>query len=311
MPTLTVNRRLARVSAILAGAALTTLALASPAFAEDTIDTNLSGVSSNSTAGARVGDAISVTFTNKSNNSVTSIRPVFTIHLDGMPGDGVRIGRVLGSELPAQSAGDGTVQFSDPSTFELLRNGRRTVNYTLVFTETAPAGKATITIDAYSGNNRLGGDSSSTNVRSNAPRASATPSSTPANTATGIQPTFAAGPSYSLAPLDPADANTPSTSVPVSLYVMGGLLVGVGAVILWLIFRRPKPLAEVAGYPVTPYDQARPSSLGYPRHAVPPLHSTAVLPTVEPPTQPGLAPPVDPYSGPLPPPPPLPRRPRP
>jgi hypothetical protein len=54
MPTMTVNRRLARVSAILAGAVLTTLALASPAFAEDTIDTNLSGVSSNSTAGSRI-----------------------------------------------------------------------------------------------------------------------------------------------------------------------------------------------------------------------------------------------------------------
>jgi hypothetical protein len=308
MPTMTVNRRLARVSAILAGAVLTTLALASPAFAEDTIDTNLSGVSSNSTAGSRIADPISVTFTNKSNNSVTSIQPVFTIHLDGMPGDGVRIGRVLGSELPAQSAGDGTVQFSDPNTFELLRNGRRTVSYTLLFTSTAPAGKATITIDAYSGNNRLGGDSSSTNVRSNAPRASATPSSSPVNTATGIQPTFAAGPSYSLAPLDPeAAASTPSSSVPVSLYVMGGLLVGVGGLILWLIFRRQKPLAEVAAYPVTEYDQARPSSLGYPRHATPPTHPTAVLPTV----QPGLAPPVDPYDGPLPPPPPLPRRPRP
>jgi hypothetical protein len=310
MPTTTVNRRLARVSAILAGALLTTLALASPAFAEDTIDTNLSGVSSNATAGARIGDPISVTFTNKSNNAVTSIRPVFTVQLDGMPADGVRIGRVLGSELPAQSAGDGTVQFSDPNTFELLRNGRRTVNYTLLFTATAPAGKATITIDAYSGNNRLGGDSSSTNVRSNAPRASATPSSSPANTATGIQPTFAAGPSYSLAPLDP-QAGTPSTSVPVSLYVMGALLVGVGGVILWLIFRRQKPLAEVATYPAPEYDQARPSSLGYPRHAAPPLHPTAVLPSVEPPTQPSLPPPVDPYSGPLPPPPPLPRRPRP
>jgi hypothetical protein len=249
-----------------------------------------------------------VTFTNKSNNSVTSIQPVFTIHLDGMPGDGVRIGRVLGSELPAQSAGDGTVQFSDPNTFELLRNGRRTVSYTLLFTSTAPAGKATITIDAYSGNNRLGGDSSSTNVRSNAPRASATPSSSPVNTATGIQPTFAAGPSYSLAPLDPeAAASTPSTSVPVSLYVMGGLLVGVGG--LDPVADLPPPEAAGRGGRLSghEYDQARPSSLGYPRHAARPTHLTAVLPTV----QPGLAPPVDPYDGPLPPPPPLPRRPRP
>ena len=169
MPTTTVYRRLARVSAITAGVLLTTLALASPAFADDTIDTNLSGVSSNSTAGARVGDPISVTFTNKSNNAITSIRPVFTIHLDGIPADGVRIGRILGSELPVDASGDGTVQLSDPSTFELLKNGRRTVNYTLLFTSTAPGGKATITVEAFSGNNRLGGDSSSTNVRGNAP----------------------------------------------------------------------------------------------------------------------------------------------
>ena len=308
MPTTTVYRRLAHVSAITAGVLLTTLALASPAFADDTIDTNLSGVSSNSTAGARVGDPISVTFTNKSNNAITSIRPVFTIHLDGIPADGVRIGRILGSELPVDASGDGTVQLSDPSTFELLKNGRRTVNYTLLFTSTAPGGKATITVEAFSGNNRLGGDSSSTNVRGNAPHASAsaTPSSTPPNTDPGIIPTFGTGPSYSLAPLEP-EASTPSTSVPVSLYVMGGLLVSVGGVILWLLFRRPKPLAEVAGYPPPGFDQARPSSLGYPRAAAP-VYPTAVLPTVEPPT--GLTPPVDPYSGPLPPPPPLPRRPR-
>ena len=145
-----------------------------------------------------------------------------------------------------------------------------------------------------------------TNVRGNAPHASATPSSTPQNTDPGIIPTFGTGPSYSLEPLEP-EASTPSTSVPVSLYVMGGLLVSVGGVILWLLFRRPKPLAEVAGYPPPGFDQPRPSSLGYPRTAAP-VYPTAVLPTVEPPT--GLTPPVDPYSGPLPPPPPLPRRPR-
>jgi hypothetical protein len=86
--------------------------------------------------------------------------------------------------------------------------------------------------------------------------------------------------------------------VPVILYVMGILLIVVGGLILWLLFRRQKPLADAGGYPTAEYDQVRPSSLGYPRHAAT-VRPTAIMPTVqdpEPPTLPG-------------PPPPLPRRP--
>ncbi len=65
--------------------------------------------------------------------------------------------------------------------------------------------------------------------------------------------------------------------MPASLYVMGGALVALGGVILFLLFRRQRPVALVE-YPVAEYEQVRPQSLGYPPSAG--THPTAVLPTV-------------------------------
>ena len=286
-------RRLATAVAVSAAAVLTTLTFATPAHAADTVDVNLSGVPGSFTAGSRGAANLSGTFQNRGNAAITSIQAVFTIHLDGMPPDGVRVVRLTGGELNAQSSGAGTVTFTDNNSFELPRNGRRTVYYALQFTATAPSGKASITLEAYSGGSRLGGDDASTTVKGNAAPVTASPSPSPSNTNTGIQPTFTNGPSYSLAnPADGGDnASSDASTVPVSLYVMGGLLIAVGAVILYLLFRRQKPIAEVATttYPV--YDQTRPMSLGYPRQ--PESHPTAVLPTVrdaEPPTLPGPPP---------------------
>jgi hypothetical protein len=294
-------RRLAATVAASAGAVLATLVLATPAHAADTVEVSLSGVSGTITAGSRGVDNVSATFVNRGNAAITSIQGVFTIHLDGMPADGVRIVRALGSELPVASSGNGTVTLTDPGSFELLRNGRRTINYQLQFTATAPAGKASITLDAYSGGTQLGGDSTSVTVKSTAtPQlTSSAPPTTPPNTDPGLIPTFTAGPSVVLGqPGQGQSAIADESGVPVSLYVMGGLLIVVGGLILWLLFRRQKPLADAGGYPTAEYDQVRPSSLGYPRHAAT-VHPTAVMPTVrdpEPPTLPG-------------PPPPLPRRP--
>jgi hypothetical protein len=284
-------RRLAAITAASAGAVLATLLLATPAHAADTVDVNLSGVSGTITAGARGADNVTANFTNKSNAAITSIQGVFTIHLDGMPADGVHIVRALGSELPAQSAGAGTVRLTDPGSFELLRNGRRTVVYQLQFTATAPAGKASITFEAYSGGTRLGGDDASVTVKSTAtPQTTSAPPTTPPNTDPGLIPTFTGGPSYSLAnPDQPRSAASTGSDVPVSLYVMGGLLIGVGGLILWLLFRRQKPaLVDVGAYPTKEYDQVRPSSLGYPRRSAS-VHPTAVLPTVRDPDPPTLA----------------------
>jgi hypothetical protein len=291
-------RRLATTMAVSVGAVLTTLALATPAHAADAVDVNLSGISGTITAGSRGVVNVSATFVNRTNAAITSIQGVFTIHLDGMPADGVRVTR--GSDLPAQSVGAGTVQFTDPGSFELLRNGRRTINYQLQFTATAPAGKATVRIEAYSGGNRLGGDDTSVTVKSTAtPQlTSSAPPTTPANTNTGLIPTFSAGPSVAIGGPQDSSAISDDSGVPVSLYVMGSLLIVVGGLILWLLFRRQKAPADAGGYATSEYAQVRPASLGYPRHSAT-VHPTAVLPVIrdpEPPTLPG-------------PPPPLPRRP--
>jgi hypothetical protein len=291
-------RRLAATVAASAGAVLATLALATPAHAADTVEVSLSGVSGTITAGSRGVDNVSATFVNRGNAAIASIQSVFTIHLDGMPADGVRIVRALGSDLPVTSAGDGTVTLTDPGSFELLKNGRRTINYQLQFTATAPAGKATVRIEAYSGGNRLGGDDTSVTVKSTAtPQlTSSAPPTTPANTNTGLIPTFSAGPSVAIGGPQDSSAISDDSGVPVSLYVMGSLLIVVGGLILWLLFRRQRPLADAGGYPTAEYDQARPPTLGYPRHAAT-VNPTAVLPTVrdpEPPTLPGPPPPLPP-----------------
>jgi hypothetical protein len=277
------------MTAAIAGVLLATLAFtAAPAYADDPVDVNLGGVSSNAFAGAPTFDAINVTFTNKSANVITNVRGVFTIHLDGMPEDGVRIQRAFGVDLPTESAGDGTVRISDPAAFELGRNNRRETTYQLQFGSTAPAGKASITFELYSGGTRLGGDGASTTVRG---FANPTTKTTPPNTNPGIVPTFEAGPTYSLAPL-PQSNDLASADVPASLYVMGGLLVALGGVILFLLFRRQRPGALVAHttsqYETPQYEEVRPPSLGYPT-APAMMRPTAMLPTVrdaEPPDAP-------------------------
>ena len=113
-------------------------------------------------------------------------------------------------------------------------------------------------------------------------------------------------------PGDTADAGAPvGSSVPIALYVLGAILVSVGGVILWLLFR-PRP-ALVAGadpsgrpypsgggpYPTMPPPDRAPT-LGYPRLGPPtPKHGadtepTTVMPTMRDPF--GQPPPVDPWA---------------
>jgi hypothetical protein len=280
-------RRLATMTAAVTGTLLATLALtATPAHAADAIQVDLSGVSGNMNAGSRIPSTITGTYTNKSDNAITNIRATFTIQLDGLTPEGVRIQRLdaFGADLAAEAAGDGTVRIVDPLSFDMGKNNRRQTRYLLQFTSTAPTGQASIMLELYSGATRLGGDSASTNVRGGA----APTKTTPPNTNPGIVPTFEAGPSLSIAPLpESADLASDAGDVPASLYVMGGLLVALGGVILFLLFRRQRPEAALVEYPVTEYEQVQPPSLGYPKAAG--RHPTAVLPTVrdsEPPTDP-------------------------
>lgn len=277
MPTL---RRVATVTATVAGALLAMLALTTtPAYAEDAIKVELNGVGGSINAGNRSFDSIAGSYENETDNTITNIRATFTIRLEGLTPDGVRIQRLeaLGASLPSEAAGDGTVRITDPHSFDMGRNDRRQTRYLLQFTPAAPSGEATITLELFSGGNRLGGDSASVNVRGGDPT-----KTTPPNTNPGIVPTFEAGPSYSLAPL-PQSNDLVSTEVPATLYVMGGILVALGGVILFLLFRR-RPGATVA-YPARE-EEIPPPSLGYPRSTP---HPTAMLPTVrgqEPPQAP-------------------------
>lgn len=275
-------RRLATATATVAGVLLATLALTTtPAHAADAVEVDLDGISGNITAGSRSFDGFAARYENRSDGAISNIHAVFTIRLDGLAPDGVRIQRALGAPLPSESAGDGTVRITDPLTFDLGRRDRRQSNYALQFTDSAPSGKASITLDLYSGSTRLGGATASTTVRG-----AATPTtSAPPNTNPGIVPTFEAGPSYSLAPL-PKAVDLTSTDVPPSLYILGGLLVTLGGVILFLLFRRQRGAALVE-YPAT-YEEVPPPSLGYPS-VTGAMRPTAVLPTVrrpEPPRRP-------------------------
>jgi hypothetical protein len=270
-------RRVATISAAVAAAVVATLVLAnSPAYAADAVEVNIGGVSGNAPGGRTF---LQVTFTNRTNNSLSNVQSVITIHLDGMPSDGVVVQKTLGSQLGGSPAGDGSVRFIDPAGFDLPKNTRRQLTYLVQFTSSAPAGKASITVEAYQGGTRLGGDNASITIRSGgiSDRTSAT-KTTPPNTNPGIQPTFAAGPTFSLAPLPQANELI-NADVPWSLYFLGGLLVVLGGVILFLLFRRqrgPKPDAE---YATAEYEPVRPPSLGYPQGS-PVRRSTAVLPQV-------------------------------
>jgi hypothetical protein len=277
MPTL---RRLATVTATAVGVLLAMLALtATPAHAADAIKVELNGLGGNMNAGGRFFETITGTYENESDNAIANIRATFTIQLDGLTPDGVRIQRLeaFGAGLTSEPAGDGTVRITDPLSFDMGKNNRRQTRYLLQFTSSAPSGKATITLELYSGGTRLGGDSASTNVRGG----DAPTKTTPPNTNPGIVPTFEAGPTYSIAPL-PQTNDLVSSEVPVSLYLMGGVLVALGGVIMFLLFRRQRPAALVAHNPVQD-KEVPPPSLGYPRSAV---HPTAALPTVRGPEPP-------------------------
>ena len=277
-------RRLATMSAAVAAVLIATLALTTTAaHADDAVKVDLNGVGGNMNAGSRIPSTVTGTYTNESGNAIANIRATFTIQMDGLTPDGVRIQRLdaFGADLASESAGDGTVRITDPLSFDMSKINRRQTRYLLQFTSTAPAGKASITLELYSGGTRLGGDSASTTVRGGAEPSR----TTPPNTNPGIVPTFEAGPTYSLAPLpESADLANDSAAVPASLYVMGGLLVALGGVIMFLLFRRQRPEPALVEYPVPAYDQARPPSLGYPSSAG--VHPTAVLPTVRDPEPP-------------------------
>jgi hypothetical protein len=310
MSTSKVIARFAAASGV--GVVFAAVGFAAPAFADNSVNVDLNSVTSNVTAGSRP-DAFNVTFRNNTNGAF-NIKIVFSVKLPGLTADQVRIVRAPAVELGKQQSGDQVI-LTDPLGASFLPRSSQNVNYTLQFLSGAPSGRATFTGEALRDNTNAG--SASRNITVRGTFGATTPAKTPTVGPTDAFPTgpvatggVVAGPTITLEPREGTLPASNSGGVPVGLYIMGALLVGVGVAILWLLFRqRSQPVGDV--YPTADYDVV-PPTLGYPagRHAMPGnLNPTAAMPslraeTVSSPTvvnrtmpiDPNTPPPVDPWA---------------
>src|SRR5262245_14082307 len=280
MPT---NRMIFRLAAATAVGVVLAGAVAAPAYAEDVIGVTLSSVPSSFTAGSRA-DTFVVGLRNNTNGIVAAVNVSFSIRLNGLTASQVRI-HAVGGDINLSDAG-GLVVGTDPRSLDFLPRQRgRDVGYSIEFLTGAPSGRATFTASATRGGNIQGSDSSSITVKGGgvAPSASASASPTdPATPDTGslVPPT---GPGNAVGPLaNNNQVGSDSGGIPVALYVMGAILVGVGGVILWMLFRQRPEAAAPTGFPTGDFDSP-PPNLGYPvgrASASANLHPTAPLPAV-------------------------------
>jgi hypothetical protein len=310
------SKRITRLAVATALGVVLAGTVAAPAFAEDVIGVSLSGVPSSFTAGARP-DSFTVSLRNNSNATVAAVTVRFTVSLNGLTASQLRI-RVGGADLPVQDAGPGQVVANDPRSHDFFpRIGRTEIGYTIEFLTGTPSGRANFTASAMKQTSVLGTASDSISIKGGAVAASATPTPNPTDSATpdgGVVASPSALANGPLADNSTHIADDGSGGIPIGLYIMGAILVGVGGVILWLLFKQ-RPQALPAGdLPTGEYDQA-PLTLGYPSAratATPPgpssLAPTAQLPALRssthlgPPTAgPGMGqpplppPPVDPW----------------
>ena len=319
MPT---NRMIFRLAAATAAGVVLAGAVAAPAFAEDVIGVTLSSTPSSFTVGSRA-DTFGVTLRNNT-NSLQSSNVSFRIVLAGLTASQVRI-RGTSGDIALSDSG-GFVAGTDPRTLDFLPKQRgRDLGYSIEFLSGAPSGRATFTAAAIGHDGKSQGSASTAiNVKGDGAAASPTPSAAPTDPASPdngsiFPPSGSAG---AVGPLANNNGQIPADSggIPVALYVMGAILVGVGGVILWMLFKqRPQPAAPT-GFPTGEFDSP-PPNLGYPvgRAAAPSsgsssgpssgsvssanLHPTAPLPAVRKPgvgnrdTQPlNPPPPVDPWA---------------
>jgi hypothetical protein len=318
MPT---NRRIFRLAAATAAGVVLAGAVAAPAFAEDVIGVTLSSTPSNFTVGSRA-DTFVVSLRNNTNGIVAAVNVSFTIKLTGLAASQVRI-RGTSGDISLNDSG-GLVTGTDPRSLDFLPRQRgRDVGYSIEFLSGAPSGRATFTAAATRSGQIQGSASTAINVKGGAVVQSPTPSASPTDPASPdngsiVPPT---GTGNAVGPL--ANNNqipVDSGGIPVALYVMGAILVGVGGVILWMLFKqRPEaatPAGLPTGFPTGEFDSP-PPNLGYPvgrasAPSSPPgppsassanLQPTAPLPAVRNPalgnrdTQPlNPPPPVDPWA---------------
>jgi hypothetical protein len=297
--------RLAAATATATAVGAAVLALfAAPAYAEDAVDVDINGLASGMAAGDRP-DAFAIRMQNRTKAEIQPIRRTFVIRLEGLPAEAVRMTR---GHDPLPASGFGEVQVIDGLNVRLGPDGRSgdsvTTAYTIQFAESAPGGRATVTVTASVGPNVLGSHSQTITVKGG--RGAATPSQSSVATEAGGVPTFETGPSVSIAPLTEDKGLAGSEGgIPFAFYVVGALLVGAGGVILWLLFR---PRRGLVGETAVGYEPASSPLLGYPtpRHAAPEIPTAAfphvsteryAPPTSEPPPATSDAPPAfDPWA---------------
>lgn len=242
-------RRLATFTAAVATALVALLALDTAAHAAGEVAVQLRGLGGTSVTAGGQGLAFQVEFTNTTSEPLRNVTAIVAVTLDDAPVESIRVRRRQGGDLVRQASGDSVV-FADPDRFDLQRGGRASPRqYILSFNDKAPPGLAGITVAAYLDGRTLGSASGSVTVVARGgggPRVTATEAP---NTDPGVQPTFEAGPTYSLAPLPVAESQPRvQASVPKALYVLGSLLIAMGAASLFLIFRPPGRVpARVAG----------------------------------------------------------------
>jgi hypothetical protein len=241
--------RLARLAAAtVLAAGLTTFAFAVPAHAEGEVDVNMGSLDSSMDAGE--SDDFTVRMRNQTDQQFQPLRVVFTIRLDGLEANHVRIFGQFG--LVDAGSRTGEVRLAERVGRFLNEEGRRnssiTVRYRITLTDSAPGGQARVTAQAIANNQVLGTDEDEVRIEGDA-----APTTTEPQTETGGPRSEEPGPTVVTPPAAVPTAATQATgSPPVILYVLGGMLVLAGGAMLWLLFRRPRP-ALVDGFPA-PYD---------------------------------------------------------
>jgi hypothetical protein len=294
-------------------------AVAAPAFAEDVIGVTLSSTPSNFTVGSRA-DTFVVGLRNNTNGIVVAVNVSFTIKLAGLTASQVHI-RGTSGDISLTDSG-GLITGTDPRSLDFLPKQRgRDVGYSIEFLSGAPSGRATFIAAATRSGQIQGSASTAITVKGGAVAASPTPTSaTPTDPASPDNGSIVppSGPGSAVGPLANDNGQIPADSggIPVALYIMGAILVGVGGVILWMLFRQRPQAATPTGFPTGEFDSP-PPNLGYPvgrasTPSSPPgppsassanLQPTAPLPAVRNPglgnrdTQPlNPPPPVDPWA---------------
>jgi hypothetical protein len=260
-----VARRVTTAATALVAALVTLLVVAAPARAADSVSVEINNLPSNVLVNVPTYFRVAMALSDRNGQPIPNVQLVFTVRLEGAPADAVHVQKSFGSDLPRGNAGDGTVRFTDTQK-TTIQTKSVTQTFLLLFSGNAPSGNASVTVEAYQDDKRLGSATKSTRVRgTNGQQAQPPTKTTPPNTNPGYVPTFEPGPTYSLAALPPDNRVDIDAKVPSTLYWLGGLLVGLGGLLLFLTFRRqPGTAVAPSGANDTPGGAGQP---GRPRRA--------------------------------------------